>query len=281
VPFYGFGTLQVVAKYDIGSLGPAEGSAVQIDIPVRDSFRSVFLWFVLLALLLRKPNWNRQAWAILPVLGAIFLILHVAQSYVNAHVLFYVERHICSILCEMLRSLAGAIAVLLAMSDRIVLRNRLFRFLLVFLILFAAGAGAIYANQPIIANAVVWIVVFGIFLLLFLVGHAIFRALLRTVRRFSSPRPRARTTNLLAWSAGISLLLGIAPAVAFAIAGSILSRSVYLLSTLEALRMVITLSHAVLGPYLVLFWFLLLALWIPLYRERLTHAFGSTPILGL
>jgi hypothetical protein len=273
-----------VAKYDIGSLGPAEGSAVPIDIPIRDSFRSVFLWFVLLTLLLRKPNWNRQAWAIVLALGAVFLILRTAQSYVNAHVLFYVERHICSILCEMLRSLAGAIAVLLAMSDLIVLRNRLFRFLLVFLILFAAGAGAIYVNQPIIANSAVWIAVFGVFLLLFLIGHAIFRTLLRvgsdTVRRFSSPRPHARTTNLLAWSAGISLLLGITPVIAFAIAGSILSRSVYLLSTLEVLRMVITLSHAVLGPYLVLFWFLLLALWVPLYRERLARAFGYTPVVG-
>lgn len=84
---------------------------------------------------------------------------------------------------------------------------------------------------------------------------------------------------LLAWSDGISLLLGIAPTIAFAMAGAILSRSVYLLSTLEALRMVITLSHAVLGPYLVLFWFLLLALWVPLYRERLSRAFGYTPVL--
>lgn len=174
--------------------------------------------------------------------------------------------------------------MLLAISDRILLRNRVFRFLLVFVILFAAGAGAIYVNQPIIADSAVWIAVFGVFLLLFLIGHAIFCALLRVgndaVRRLSSPRPDARPTNLLAWSAGISLLLGIAPALAFAIAGPILSRSVYLLSTLEALRMIITLSHAVLGPYLVLFWFLLLALWAPLYRERLARAFGYTPVVG-
>lgn len=273
-----------MAKYDVGSLGPAEGSAVPIDISLRDSFRSMFLWFVLLALLLRRPNWNRQAWAIVLALGAIFLVLHAAQSYVNAHILFYVERHICSILCEMLRSLAGAMAVLLAISDRIALRHRVRRFLLVFLILFAAGAGAIYVNQPIIANSAVWIAVLGVFLLLFLIGHAILRALLRVgsdaARRFSSPRPDAHPTKLLAWSAGISLLLGIIPTIAFAIAGSILSRSVYLLSTLEALRMVITLSHAVLGPYLVLFWFLLLALWVPLYRERLARAFGSLPLVG-
>jgi hypothetical protein len=165
----------------------------------------------------------------------------------------------------------------------LVLRQRLFRFLLVFLILFAAGAAAIYVNEPIIANSAVWIVVLGVFLLLFLIGHAIFRALLcvgsDAVRRFSSC-PHGHTTNLLAWSAGISLLLGIAPVIAFAIAGSILSRSVHLLSTLEVLRMVITLSHAVLGPYLVLFWFLLLALWVPLYRERLARAFGSAPVAG-
>ncbi len=83
----------------------------------------------------------------------------------------------------------------------LVLRQRLFRFLLVFLILFAAGAAAIYVNEPIIANSAVWIVVLGVFLLLFLIGQAIFRALLcvggDAVRRFSSC-PHGHTTNLLA-----------------------------------------------------------------------------------
>jgi hypothetical protein len=80
--------------------------------------------------------------------------------------------------------------------------------------------------------------------------------------------------NLLARSTGASLLLGIAPLIALAIGGSILTRSNPLLSTIEVFRAVILLSHALLGPYFVLFWFLLLGLLVPLYRQRLAPSFG-------
>jgi hypothetical protein len=106
--------------------------------------------------------------------------------------------------------------------------------------------------------------VFGVFLFLFQVGHAILRIVLR---RLAGPRQ-------LAWSAGISLLLGVAPLMAFAIVGAILSRSIQLLSTLEVFRMGTILSQAILGPYFVLFWFLLLGLLVPLHRRRLARCFG-------
>jgi hypothetical protein len=48
-------------------------------------------------------------------------------------------------------------------------------------------------------------------------------------------------------------------------------------STVEYFRLAVTLSEAVLGPYFVLFWFLLLALLVPLYRERLARSLGYCP----
>jgi hypothetical protein len=294
-----------VPEQDIAALGPAQGPAVPVHCPIRDSLRRVLLWFVLLVLMLRKPNRTRQAWTLVLVLGALSLLLHAAEGYVNAHVVFYLHRHICTVICELLQALAMALAVLLAMSDLIALRHRLLRFLLVFFILFEAGAVAILPNAPVVLSTGVWIAVFGFFLLVFMIGHAILQALLRVCsdagRRFFAGRaslrqappefapepleangnaqrtkicPDGHTTNLLAWSAALSLLLGAGPLVAFAIIGSILSRSLQLQSTLEYFRLAVTLSQALLGPYFVLSWFLLLALFVPLYRERLSRCFG-------
>ncbi len=265
MPFYGFGTLQVVAKYDIGTLGPALGPAVLVDSPLLDSLRSVVLWLVLLGLLFRKPNWNRQAWAIVPALGAIFLIFRAVESQVSVGIGYYWDRDADEILFEMLRWLAGALAVLFALADLIPFRNRLWRFLLVFLILFGAGAAALSINTPIVATSKVWIVVFGIFLLLFLLGHTILRALLAAL---TGPRQ-------LTWAARVSLLLGAAPLLVCAAIGLILSRSnPYSGSALAAIFRVVNLSQAILGPYFVLSWFLLLGLLVPLYCRRLAQCFG-------
>jgi hypothetical protein len=253
-----------VAEQDIGSLGPARGPAVPAYCPIGDSLRRVFLWLVLFALLLRKPNRTRQAWTLVLALGAISLILHAAESHINAHVIFYLHRHICTIICELLQSLAVAIAVLLAVSDRITLCNRPLRFLVVFLILFAAGAAAILPNASVVAGASVWVAVVGFVLFVFLIGHAILQALLRWLV----------SRRRLAWSTGISLLLGASPILAFAVVGSFLNRSLQLQSTIESFRFAVTLSQAILGPYFVLFWFLLLGLLVPLHRQRLAQCFG-------
>lgn len=263
VPFYGFGSLTVVAQQDIGALGPAQGPAVTACCPLRDSLRRVLLWLVLLGLLLRKPNRTRQAWSLVLALGAVSLFLHAAESYINTHVVFYLHRHICTMICESLQALAAALAVLLAGSDLIALRNRLLRFLLVFLILFETGAVAIFANASVVLSTAIWITVFGFFLFVFMTGHAILHALLRKL----VGRP-------LGWSAALSLLLGTGPILAFALAGAILNQSLHVQSTIEYFRLTVTLSEAILGPYFVFFWFLLLALLVPLYRERLARSFG-------
>ena len=266
-----------MAQQDIGALGSAQGPAVTTYCPLRDSLRRVLLWLVLFGLLLRKPNRTRQAWTLLPALALVSLFLYAAETYINAHIIFYLHRHICTIICESLQAFAAALAVLLAISDLIAVRRRLLRFLLVFLILFEAGAVALFANAPVVLSAGMGIALYGFFLIVFMIGHALLHALLRVgghvVRRCSSC-PDGHTTNLLAWSTTLSLLLGVGPVLAFALVGSILSRSPQLQSTIEYFRLVVTLSEALLGPYFVFFWFLLLALRIPLYRERLARSFG-------
>jgi hypothetical protein len=89
--------------------------------------------------------------------------------------------------------------------------------------------------------------------------------------------PGSHAPDLLGWRAALSLLLGAGPIVAWAVVGSILNRSLQLQSTVEYFRLAVTLSEAVLGPYFVLFWFLLLALLVPLYRERLARSLGYCP----
>ncbi len=224
----------------------------------------MFVWFLLFALLLRKPNGTRQAWTLVLALGAVCLVLHVGQSYINAHIIYYLHRHICTVICELLQALAVALAVLLALSDLIRLRNRSLRFLLVFLILFAVGSAAILANAPIVLGPGVLATLFGIFLFLFLTGHALLHGLLGWL---AGPR-------WLGWCAGIALVLGLAPVLALAVVGSILNRSIHLQSATIAFRSAATMSEAVLGPYFVFFWFLLLALLVPLYRRRLAQCFG-------
>ncbi len=265
VPFYGFGSLTVSAQQDIGALGPAQGPTVTVHCPIKESLRRVFLWLILLALLLRKPNRNRQAWSLALVLAVVSLFLHMADSYINSHIIFYLHRHICTLICESLQALAAALAVLLAMSDLISLRHSLLRFLLIFLALFETGAVAIFLNASAVLSTGLWITAFGLFLLVFMIGHAVLQALLRRLVR----RP-------LGWSTALSVFLGTGPVLAFALVDSTLNRSAQFQNTAEYFRLAITLSEAILGPYFVFFWFLLLALLIPLYRERLARSFGYT-----
>ena len=106
MPFYSFGTLRVAAHYDLGALGPVEGPAIPIESPIQDSLHSVFLWLVLLVLLFRKPNWNRQAWAIVPALATVFLVFRLAESQINLYIDYYTDRYASAILFDMLRFLA-------------------------------------------------------------------------------------------------------------------------------------------------------------------------------
>ncbi len=117
----------------------AEGEPVITSCPLKDCLRRVLLWFVLFVLLLRKPNRTRQAWTVLLPLAAIYAALGVVESRLTCRGLFYSTLHDCSMLFESLRTLAVALAVLLAIADRITVRNRALRLLLVFGILFTDG----------------------------------------------------------------------------------------------------------------------------------------------
>jgi hypothetical protein len=264
VPIYGFGTLHVVAEQDLGALGPTKGPVATAYCPVNDALRSGILWVVLLALLWRRPNRVRQAWAILLPLAAIYLVLGLAESRLDVPTQYYYNRHACTMICEFLRTLAVALAVLLAIADRITLRNRVLRFLLVFAILLTAGAVAILLSAPVVATAAFWTVLFAVFLLVFLIGHAILHALLR---RLSGRRE-------LAGSIVVTLALGTVPFLAFAVISRVLSGSLQLLSTRVAYREAMIRWEAITTPYFVLFWFLLLALLVPLYRQRLARCLG-------
>ena len=263
MPFYGFGTLRVAAQYDLGALGPVEGPAIPVESPIQDALRGVFLWLVLLVLLFRKPNWNRQAWAIVLALGVVFLVLHAAESLINLYVVYHADRYASAILLDMLRFLAGALAVLLAVSDGITLRHRWGRFLPVFLILFVAGAAALLLNPPIVITFEAWLLIFGVFLLLFLVGHVLLGTLLGWL---TGPRR-------LAWTAALTLPLGAAPLLICAGLGPLLDRSIGSGAALAVFRAAAA-AQAILGPYFVLSWFLLLGLLVPFYRRRLAQAFG-------
>ena len=193
MPFYGFGPLRIVARQDLGALGPAQGPPVRAYCPAQDSLRRVLVWLVLLALLLRKPNRNRQAWSVVLALGAVSVLLHLSEGYINTHITFYLHRQICTVVCESLQALAGALAVLLALSDLFLVRRRFLRFVLVYLILFEVGAAAIFANAPIALSTGAWIGAYGFFLLLFLIGHAVLCGFVRVcgnaVRRLRRVQP--------------------------------------------------------------------------------------------
>jgi len=223
-----------VAKQNVGSLGPTEGAPVTAYCPLGDSLRGALLWFVLLVLLLRRSNRSRQAWAVLLPLAAIYVTVGVVESRFTCRGLFYSTLHACSVLCESLRTLAVAIAVLLAISDRITLRNRMLRFLLVLGILFAAGVISILPNAPVVSGTAIWIAEFGFYLLVFLIGHAI----LHTLLRWLSGRRE------LVWSMGVALVIGIGPLLAFPIVVMLLRRFSPFLSTWTAFREVMTRAEA-------------------------------------
>jgi hypothetical protein len=223
----------------------------------------VYLWFVLFALLMRRSNRTGHAWTILLPLLAIHLILHIAEREINSYVIFHLHMYICSQICELLRFLALGLAVLLTVSDLLKVRSRLLRFILVFLILFCTGIAGILLNAPRILNASVLTILFGLFLLIFMVGLRIVLGVLR--RLFGH--------HQLSWCLGVCLVFGLLPILILGSIELILSRSVQLQSTQELLRVLIVLSQAISAPYFVFSGFVLLAVLSPFYRSRFEHCF--------
>ncbi len=282
MPFYAFGPLKIVAVRDLGSLGPAEGPAVSVSCALSDSLRSVYLWFVLGGLLLwRRVNRTRAAWAVVLPLLAVYGILHVVEEIVNSHSLWSFTPFLCSLVCEMLRSLALGLALLLTLSDQVKVRSRVLRAALTFVILVVAGSAAILLNAPLSSvrsgkptlflSPAIWSIVFGVVVLIFMIGLAIISAVLLRLAR----------GRALKWCARICFALGAASILVLA-GTKLLLGSTQLMSNQQSLFAVGALLEPFLAPYLVFFWFVLLALRSPFYRQRFANCFvgGTAPSPG-
>jgi hypothetical protein len=264
-----------VAVRDLGSLGPAEGPPISVPCALSDSLRSVYLWFVLGGLLLlRRANRTKAAWAVVLPLLAVYGILHVVEGTVNSHSLWSVTPFLCSLGCEMLRSLALGLAVLLTLSDRIKVRSRVLRAALTFVVLVVAGSAAVVLNAPLSSvrsarptlflSPVNWSIVFGVVVLTFMIGQSIISAVLR----------RLTGARALPWCARVCFALG-AASILVLVGTKLLIVEARLMSNQQSLFAAGALLGSLLGPYLVFFWFVLLALRSPFYRQRFANCFGG------
>ncbi|MEN6576629.1 MAG: hypothetical protein ABFD90_09820 [Phycisphaerales bacterium] len=240
-----------------------------VDCPARDSARSVLLWFVLFALLLlRKVNRTRRAWVVLLPLFAIYGILHIAENMHSSFGVWYISIYFRSFLCDALRALGLAIALLAMVSDLVEARSRRFRLVFACVVVLLAGGAAIGVNAPAASSTEAWIVGFGAMTLLSAFGLGIIAILLRWLTGRSDPRVLA----------GVCLVLGAGPVCILEginlLCGSI-RPSITMDITMVGGRIF---SQVVFAPYLIFFCFLLLAVLSPLYRRRLTGCFtGEIP----
>jgi hypothetical protein len=264
---------------DLGSLGPREGPAVSIWCPLSDSLRSLYPWLIPVGLLLlRKTNRTRAAWAVLLPLAAVYLVLHIVEGLVNNHSTWNCTPYFCSLACDMLRSFALGLAVLLTLSDLIRVRRRFLRAAAVFSIVVLSGSTARLLNAPLSVvmqpnppsalSALAWSILFGVLVLAFLLGLGVITALLR---RWAGP-------HTLTWCAGICLVLGIASGLVLAGIKPLLAATQFL-PTRHLIFNLGALTQPCLAPYFVFFWFALLALLSPFYRQRFTNCLtgGAAP----
>jgi len=266
VPFYGIGTLRIVASQDIGQLGPKEGPVVRVICPAGDALRSAVGWLALLLLLaFRKANHARQAWAVWIPPVVLWTALGVAEGLLNSSLVFQDQQYIGSSLADLLRFFTLSLAMLLAVADRLDLRWRWLRVALAGLVLLLATSLQIAMNPWPFLEAGWWIVFFGVILVLFMLGHSLVKTILGraiSARRFAK------------WYAGICLLAGLAPCCALGILGFWLNHSAQLQSPRGPFRIAAVAGAALSLPWLGYFAFVLLAMRFRLLSDRLSQAFG-------
>ncbi len=241
---------------------------MEVKCPLGDAVRSVAGWFVVAPLLLlRKANRRKEAWALLVPLGVCYLALAVAERQLNAYLIFHIHQYICSAAADLVRYFALSLAFLLAIADRLDIPWRPVRFGVVFLFLLLCGDVQIAMNAWPMGDASIWVRVFGVILLLFMLGHSLAHAVLRRA---------VKPGRFGWWYGGVCLALGLAPMLVLAAVEAHLSRSAQLQSTQEQFRVAVVFASSLAVPYLAFFAFVVLALRNPLYRDRLTRAFGVT-----
>lgn len=257
-----------MASQDLGALGAREGPALAVNSPVGDSLRSVAGWFMVIFLLLvRKVNRSPEGWKLLLPLLAVYALLGVAERGLNAYFLFNMHQYLCTAFADLFRFFSLSLAVVLAIGDRLTMPWRLLRFVIVLLLLFMGNNLQIASNAWPMLHAGAWTAIFGVVLLVFMLGHSLMHATLR--RCFKSGRFR--------WGyGGFCLCFGMAPLFILGIVEFFLSRSQQLQSTYELYRMVVVITAAITLPWAVWFWFVLLAANSALYAQRVAGAFGVT-----
>jgi hypothetical protein len=271
VPFYAFGPLRITAVRNLPFVASTEGEPTVIECPLHDSLRSVYPWFALGGLLLlRRATRTRAAWTLLFPLGASYVGLYLAENAVGRLALWYVTPTVCSIFCEILRSLALGLAFLLVLSDLIRIRQRFLRFVVTTLVIFVTGSTALLFNAPFLLESWVWVVAFGLLLVLFRLGLSLGAALLR---RFAHGPvlPRCAGICLVPALSSILLLAAIGLTIcspAFMMTHRVLSMTLYFVAATP---------QPLLAPYFVFFWFVLPALWSPFYRQHFTDCLGAGP----
>ena len=264
----------MVAVRDLGPLGPREGPPVSISCPLSDSLRSLCPWFLLGGLLLlRKANQTRAAWAVLLPLAAVYLVLRIVEGTVNSHSTWNCTAYYCSLTCEILRSFALGLTVLLAVSDLIPARRGFLRAVAVFSIVVLSGSTARLLNAPLSVvmqpgppsspSALIWSILFGVLVLVFLLGLGVIGALLR----------RWGGSHTLRRCVGVCFILGMTSVMVLAVV-KLLVDSTHLATTRKLIFSLGALAQPFLAPYLVFFSFALLALLSPFYRQRFANCFG-------
>ena len=259
-----------MASQNLGLLGARDGPTTQVECPIPDSLRRVAGWFVLiLLLLLRKANRVKEAWTLLIPLVVLYLALAVAERQLNAYLIFHIHQYLCSALADLLRYFALSLAILLAIADRLDIPWRPVRFVVVFFFLLPCVDAQIALNEWPFLDAERWMFFFARFLLLFLVGHSLVRAVLRRC---------VKPARFRWWYGGFCLVFGLVPMLTLGAMEAHFSRSVQLQSAFEQFRIAVVLTGAITLPYLVFLAFIFLALRSPLYRDRLARAFGLTSL---
>lgn len=264
-----FGPITVVPARNIGSAGPAEGTPIVVNCPLRDSLRSVYPWFVVFGLLLvRHGNRTRPAWALLLPLLAIYGVLRIAENAADDSMAWYISIYLRSFIYESLRALAIGLALLLAISDLIRIRSRLVRRLFGSAVVLAGGLLSILLNAPVAANTPLLAVAFTAIVIVSALGLSVIGVLSRWPLRRQGLR----------WHASVYFAFCVSPILLIESVKWLSGSHGVLTATYQFIMVATAVSQVVFAPYFVFFCFAVLAMLSPFYRERLAHCFAKEPI---
>ncbi len=213
----------------------------------------------------------KEGWLLLVPLLAVYVLLGTIERQLNGYLVFHYHQYICSSISDLLWFLSVSMAVLLTFGDKLTMPWRLLRFLLICAFLFLLNSIQIALNAWPFLDAGKWAIIFGVILMLFMVGNSIVRALLRWA---------AGPARFRWWYAGFCLFIGVVPLLVLLIMETQTNRATQLQSSMERFRMAVVLTSAICLPYAVSSVFVLLGIRSSLYRDRLANVFGVKDLAG-